>query len=56
MEIFQWIWPGEIFSVVWISSFRKINPSSLWITNRGEFRQDWHCVDYPLLEQTLLGQ
>ena len=45
MEIFQWIWPWEIFLVVWISSFRKINPSSLWFTNRGEwFRQNYGSV------------
>ena len=45
MEIFQWIWPWEIFLVMWISSFRKINPSSLWFTNRGEwFRQNYGSV------------
>ena len=32
----------------------KINPSSLWFTNRG--KRLWHFVDYPLLEQTLWCQ
>ena len=35
MDISQQIWPWEIFLLVWISSFRKSNPSSLRFTNRG---------------------
>ena len=39
------IWPWEIFLRVWISSFRKINLSSFWFTNRGErVRQKYGIV------------